>query len=118
MQRFHPWLHFKKHLKVQTICVDSYVKKMKIDAIDFIHMDIQGAELKALQGARHILPRTGVIWVEVSDQSIYEGQPTSSEISEYLASHGFDLMLSCMSDGFGDNLYVNAAYFSVTPRSV
>ena len=37
--------------KIATITIDDLVKQMKIDKIDFIKMDIEGAEFKALTGA-------------------------------------------------------------------
>ncbi len=41
----------------QTISIDDFVKENKIDRIDFIKMDIEGAELGALQGAIETLRR-------------------------------------------------------------
>ena len=57
-----PGTHFeinnKKAIKqVETITVDDYVEKNKINRIDFIKMDIEGAELYALQGAERSIKR-------------------------------------------------------------
>ena len=41
--------------RVQTVALDDYVSKLQLDRVDFIKMDIEGAELKALQGARHTI---------------------------------------------------------------
>ena len=35
----------------KTICIDDFIEKNKIEKIDFVKMDIEGCELKALQGA-------------------------------------------------------------------
>lgn len=111
--RFHPWLRFSKTLRVPTITLDAFAASSDLQSVDFIHMDIQGAELKAMQGAQSLLPRTGVIWLEVSDQSIYDQQPSSGEINAFLTARGFSLVLSCMQGGFGDQLYVNHSYFEI-----
>jgi hypothetical protein len=37
--------------EVQTVSIDDFVQKNNIDKIDFIKMDIEGAELNALRGA-------------------------------------------------------------------
>ena len=42
----------KYDFKVQTICIDDYVKQNKIKKIDFIKFDIEGAELEGLKGAK------------------------------------------------------------------
>ena len=41
----------------KTICIDDFVKDKKIEKIDFIKMDIEGCELKALQGAINTLKK-------------------------------------------------------------
>lgn len=60
--------------------------------IDFIKMDIQGAELQALEGAQHkILKNTLVIQTEVEWVPMYKNQPLFSEIEMFLRTQGFVL---------------------------
>lgn len=42
-------------LQTQTLAIDDYVKRNDIDRVDFIKMDIEGAEGKALTGAEHTI---------------------------------------------------------------
>jgi FkbM family methyltransferase len=44
-----------KGSRVQTITLDDYVMRLGLEKVDFIKMDIEGAELQALQGARHTI---------------------------------------------------------------
>lgn len=39
----------------------------KIDEVDFIHVDVQGAELKVLMGAKDYIIKIKATWLEVAD---------------------------------------------------
>ncbi|MCH8331761.1 MAG: FkbM family methyltransferase [Bacteroidetes bacterium] len=49
-----PWVKFEESIKVKTITMDSFCHSKGISSIDFIHIDVQGAELKVLDGARNM----------------------------------------------------------------
>ena len=57
--------------------------------VDFLKMDIQGAELMALQGGEARLARCVAIQLEVSFVPLYEGQPSFGEIDLWMRAHGF-----------------------------
>jgi FkbM family methyltransferase len=56
---------------------------------DFIHMDIQGAELQALQGGERLLKTTKLLQVETCFLQMYKKQPMFSEVELYLREQGF-----------------------------
>ncbi len=45
--------------KVKVYAIDDFVKEYNIPNIDFIKMDVEGAELLALEGARELIKNTG-----------------------------------------------------------
>ena len=53
-------------------------------------MDIQGAELMALEGAGEHLDKIGIIHSEVSFFDIYENQPRFELLKKFLNQKGFD----------------------------
>lgn len=57
--------------------------------LDFLKMDIQGAELMALEHGRARLARCAAIQLEVSFIPLYEGQPTFGEIDAWMRAEGF-----------------------------
>lgn len=57
----------------------------------FLKIDVQGNELKALEGAAGILSRVDAIHIEVSIQSLYEGDSIGFQIWEYLDQYSFIL---------------------------
>ena len=52
-------------------------------------LDMQGAELAALQAGTNLLKTVKAIFCEVSYQERYENNPLSPVIKEWLAQHGF-----------------------------
>ena len=61
-------------------------------AVDFLKLDIQGAELMVLRSALKTLERTAVVHCEVEFSPIYDGQPLYPEIQAFLNSQGFELI--------------------------
>ncbi|MCW3005228.1 MAG: methyltransferase FkbM family [Conexibacter sp.] len=57
--------------------------------LDFLKMDIQGAELQALRGGEARLAGCAMIHLEVSFVPLYEGQPGFGEIDVWMRGHGF-----------------------------
>jgi len=57
---------------------------------DFIKLDIQGAELEALNGAEITLRECLGVELEIEFSEIYKGQPLFGEISTFLSNLGFE----------------------------
>ena len=73
-------------LRVQTQRMDSIEK---LPYIDFIKMDIQGAELTVLQNGIEKLSNCLATQLEVSWICLYENQPTFGDIDVWMRSQGF-----------------------------
>jgi len=66
--------------------------KNKIPQVDYLQIDVQGAELAVLQGAEKSLESIGMIELEVRFYPLYEQEPLFSDVHAYLEQHGFLLM--------------------------
>jgi FkbM family methyltransferase len=60
-------------------------------ALDYLKMDIQGAELMVLQHATDRLRHAVAIHTEVEFLPMYVGQPLFSDVDQFLRQHGFVL---------------------------
>ena len=85
----HPEIKFEKKIKVQAISIDDWSAKYQIGHVDFIWLDLQGAEMKALQGASHTLANVKAIFTEVSLIETYEGVALYENLKTFLFSRGF-----------------------------
>ena len=107
----HPHIHEIHRRIVKTITLNSLYEQKQIpyDRYDFINIDIQGAELKALKGATKILPHIKAIYAEVNEKELYKGCGLMHEIDNYLEGYGFKRIATKMLDyGWGDALYVRS----------
>ena len=66
----------------------------------FLKLDVQGYELQVLRGAVDTLSRVEAVEVELSLQSLYEGDSVFGDVLTALGDHGFSLV--SLEDGFRD----------------
>ena len=78
--------YLKKISEIKTISLDSFVKKEKIDVIDFIKIDIQGAELDTFRGAETSIKNVLTIISEVEFLPLYNKQPLFGDVCSFLNS--------------------------------
>ena len=55
LENMPEWLNFNDVIEVQTMTFDFFIEDNQINKIDFVHMDVQGAELKVLEGAKNYI---------------------------------------------------------------
>ena len=85
-----PWEHNAQvEIEVQGYRLDDYCVAAKIETVDAIWMDVQGAELKVLQGAGKVLENIQAIMTEAGVEAYYEGHMLKPELDQFLASQGF-----------------------------
>lgn len=84
-------LYMIEHVTLPSITLDSLLAAEQIDPAhyDFWAMDVQGAELRALQGARQSLRACSALLLEVSTIEIYRGGALWPELRDHLADCGF-----------------------------
>jgi FkbM family methyltransferase len=98
-------LHTVRTEQIQTHRLDDVVPN---NPVDFLKLDVQGAELMILQAGERTLSQTAVVHCEVEFSPIYSGQPLFPSIQECLTSHGFALI----------DLLIPTRYHYLTPTAL
>lgn len=111
----HPWLEFKEEITVSVNTLANFCSVHSINTIDFMHMDVQGAELEVLKGAKEQLSNIKSIWLEVERIPLYKNQALKNEIESFLKSQNFICVLSKVGYVAGDQFWVHQSYFSGLP---
>ncbi len=106
----HGWIEFKDKITVPTGTLDDFCTSRSLKRIDFIHMDVQGAEHLVIAGAQRMLPATTAVWLEVSDQELYSGQMMRGEIERLMRQHGFTLAFEVRREIEGDQFWLNTRH--------
>lgn len=108
----HPWVTYVQEIKQKTTTIDTFFLKEGIDPslYTFWNFDIQGAELMALKGATHAIQYAKALYLEVNQKELYKGCALLPELDAFLDTHGFQRILTCMTEhGWGDALYLKKA---------
>ncbi len=79
-----PWITFKETITVNSSTLDTWCKEHGIDVIDFIWMDVQGAEMDVFRGGQKTLKNTRFIYTEYSNRELYKGQYTLKKLLSQL----------------------------------
>jgi len=82
-------LDFEVDIEITTL--DSFCQTEAINEIDFLQIDVQGADLDVLKGASRILDSVLAIQIEVEFSHLYKDQPLFADIDTYLRTNGFSL---------------------------
>jgi FkbM family methyltransferase len=86
-QELWPEVKMQTTISLETQTIDDLVEPSR--DVDALVLDVQGAELKVLQGARKRLHSIRFIKAEVADFNAYQGGCTEMELIPFLTEAGF-----------------------------
>lgn len=79
-------------IELDTTTLDTLLANQTIGLIDFLQIDVQGADLQVLQGALNLLEQSVLaIQIEVEFSPLYVNQPLFGEVDQFLRGLGFAL---------------------------
>lgn len=105
----HPQVHYINKIIDKTTRLDTLIEKnnIPIEKINFINLDIQGVELRALRSMEKYLKHIDYIYTEVNSDYVYKGCNLVCEIDNYLKQFGFKRVATKMfqNTGWGCVIY-------------
>ena len=103
----YPGVLVTEKVRVKTQRLDTILQGR--DTPDFINIDIQGVELKAIKSLGGLINQVQVIYTEVNKRQVYEKCDLIKDIDSYLKKYGFRRIATRweFKAGWGDALYVN-----------
>ncbi|WP_026777532.1 FkbM family methyltransferase [Polaribacter sp. Hel_I_88] len=110
-KEIHPWLQFNESITIKTETLENFCTTKKISLIDFIHMDVQGAELMVLEGSNDMISNIKSVWLEVEEIELYEKQALRKDIENFFLKNNFICILNKVNHIAGDQFWVRKTYF-------
>ena len=99
---------FGKVISVETKRLGDLIQTGFLPKPNFIHMDVQGAELMVLEGFSEFIRNVECIWLEVEAVELYEGQPLVDDVRRFMKEKGFELCLDTVGELDGDQLWARS----------
>lgn len=104
-------------MTVNTINLDEWSQKNKVDHIDFMWLDMEGSEYYVLSTAPHILKTVRAIITEVNFLEFRQGSTQFKDLDNFLTNNGFSLFKIWGSPRWqGTALYIRSDVLDITKK--
>ncbi|WP_202223694.1 FkbM family methyltransferase, partial [Okeania sp. KiyG1] len=117
-RNIYPNIKETHQLTVESKTLDTLLPELGLTPGDFniLNLDIQGAELLALQGATNLLTYIDAVYTKVNYEELYEGCALAEKIDEFLADNGFGKIAEAtpFHPSWGDAFYVRKQVISMS----
>jgi FkbM family methyltransferase len=108
---YYPHIEVVETIKLTTITLDTLIIKERINIpgeVNLLVMDLQGAELLALKGGSKNLSGFDGIYLEFSEEELYEDGAKVEDLDLLLYTYKFSpVVVSHTGHGWGDKFYIN-----------
>ena len=109
-EKHHPQVKIVNKIKLKTSRMDTIIEKYNIymNNVNFINLDIQGVELRALKSMEKHLKNIDYIYTEVNIEEVYKNCDKMEDLTNYLLNFGFKLADARIYKefGWGDAFYI------------
>lgn len=77
----------KRKVMVEADTLGNVISSLQLERVDFVKMDIEGAELETLEGAKNVLRK--IPKIVIASYHVREGRRTVKEVDNILIANGF-----------------------------
>jgi hypothetical protein len=108
----YPHINVVKTITLKSTRLDTFIaeNQITIDDYDFLNIDLQGAELMAIEGLGNYIKRFKFIYTEVNLANLYDGCALLEDLDMHLGQKGFKRMETSISESlWGDALYMQTS---------
>src|SRR5258705_10864630 len=83
--------HDQIETRVPVVTLDSYVERERIERVDLIKVDVEGAEMLVFKGASRLLASDAapIVFLELNDALCAASQVTTPDVKHLLIDHGY-----------------------------
>jgi FkbM family methyltransferase len=106
-KKLHPEVHYISSFKSRSKRLDNVISNYESIPFNFLNLDIQGVELRALKSLGNYLENIDYIYTEVNSDYVYEKCDLIGDIDQYLSTFGFKRV---ETSWFGDCKWGDAFY--------
>lgn len=105
-------------IEVQTVTLDAYVSAAGVTEVDVVKMDVEGAEVMALQGGKQFFSRDAspMLMLEVNPKALEAMGASAQQLGDLLAAYGY-CCYRLQSYGTGSDAYSNVLAMKPAHRS-
>lgn len=108
LTEYYSMIQESRQIDVPSKKLDTLLEELNLNPSDFnfLNIDIQGAELLALEGAINLLPHIEAINTEINYVEFYENCALIDQVDEFLENHGF-ITLDAIYTPYSQPIIVN-----------
>ena len=81
----------ERTIEVESVCLDEWARRAGVDGIDYLKVDIEGAELELMEHSPDVMAGVLGVSIDVIFHADWIGAPTFAEIDTWMRGQGFVL---------------------------
>jgi len=104
----HPEVHYVEQIAMKTQRVDTLLKDVDVSTINFLNVDLQGAEHLAIEGMGDLIKNIDYALLEVNMKETYKGCMLIDELDYFMLQRGFERVETgeWVAETWTDALYI------------
>lgn len=104
----HPEVHYIEQIAMKTQRVDTLLKDVDVSTINFLNVDLQGAEHLAIEGMGDLIKNIDYALLEVNKKEVYKGCLLIDDLDYFMLQRGFERVETgeWVAESWTDALYI------------